>query len=137
MGQIAVTPSLTRSQEIILKKLEALDTPISAQNLYTLLRENYPRLGLATVYRALDVLKLRGLIQCRTNVSNSESIYSLINRHDQYITCLRCGQSVKIDVFMLSELEAQLEQSQSFQIFYHTLEFFGVCSPCGKIQPLP
>jgi Fur family transcriptional regulator, ferric uptake regulator len=130
MGQIAVKSSLTRYQGIILEKLETLDAPISAQNLYALLQEKYPRLGLATVYRALDVLKLRGLIQCRTTISNNELVYSLISRHDQCITCLRCGQSVPIDVFVLRELETQLEQSESFQIFYHTLEFFGVCSPC-------
>ena len=53
----------TRSQEQILTVLKALNRPISAQDLYIQLREQRYSMGLATVYRSLDALKLKGV--CR------------------------------------------------------------------------
>jgi len=29
-------------------------------------------------------------------------------------------------------LERKLEEQQHFTVFYHTLEFFGLCSACGE-----
>jgi Fur family ferric uptake transcriptional regulator len=120
---------LTRHQKSILKMLETLDSPISAQELCAKLCSARKKIGLATVYRGLDILKLRGLIQCHTTI-NGVSLYSLANEYNHYLTCLRCGKSISIDFRAISELEAQLENSLSFTVFYHTLEFFGICNPC-------
>ncbi|NEO93095.1 MAG: transcriptional repressor, partial [Moorea sp. SIO3G5] len=48
----------TRSQERILKLLTTLNRAMSAQDLYVELRKRKQSMGLATVYRALDALKL-------------------------------------------------------------------------------
>ena len=56
----------TRSQERILKVMKGLTKPTSAQDLYMELRNHEYSIGLATVYRSLDALKLEGLVQVRT-----------------------------------------------------------------------
>lgn len=119
----------TRSQEQILKVLKDLNHPISAQDLYLKLRQQQYSMGLATVYRALDGLKLDGSVQIRT-LSTGESLYSLPQEDRHHLTCLQCGQSIVIDECPVHELEKQLHQSHQFRIFYHTLEFFGLCPAC-------
>ncbi len=122
----------TRSQERILKLLKTLNRAISAQDIYIELRSSQ-NIGLATIYRALEALKLEGVVQVRTLVSG-ESLYSLVQQDKHHLTCLQCGQSILIDECPVHELETQLHNFHKFKIFYHTLEFFGLCHQCQLIQ---
>ncbi|MCG8362294.1 MAG: transcriptional repressor [Pseudanabaenales cyanobacterium] len=122
---------LTRSQEQILKVLKKLNRAISAQDLYVDLRKQNQSMGLATVYRSLEALKLEGVIQVRTLIKG-ESLYSLVQEDRHHLTCLQCGQSIAIEECPVHELEQSLHQSHQFKIFYHTLEFFGLCPQCQQ-----
>ncbi|NJR37645.1 MAG: transcriptional repressor [Leptolyngbyaceae cyanobacterium CSU_1_4] len=119
----------TRSQERILTLLKSLKQAISAQDIYVKLREGKDSMGLATVYRSLETLKLEGAVQVRT-VANGESLYSTAQEDKHHLTCLQCGASIPIHECPVHELENQLHQSHQFKIFYHTLEFFGLCTAC-------
>ena len=120
---------LTRNQERILEALKGLEQAISAQDLHSALRQAGSRIGLATVYRALETFKLDGTVQVRT-LSNGESLYSLTHEDRHHLTCLRCGDSLPIEECPVHELENHLNDSHHFRIFYHTLEFFGLCAKC-------
>ncbi|MEY3223036.1 MAG: Zinc uptake regulation protein [Cyanobacteriota bacterium] len=127
----------TRSQERILNLLQNLKQGISAQNIYVELRKINQNMGLATVYRSLDALKLEGLVQVRT-LANGEAVYSLIKQDKHHLTCLQCGISIPIHQCPVHELENQLQTSHQFKVFYHTLEFFGLCNQCqGRENPAP
>jgi Fur family transcriptional regulator, ferric uptake regulator len=123
----------TRSQERILNLLQTLDRAISAQDIYVELRSRNQTIGLATVYRALDALKLEGSVQVRT-LGNGESLYSLVKEDRHHLTCLQCGASIPIEECPVHDLEDQLHQSYQFKIFYHTLEFFGLCTQCQLVH---
>ena len=119
----------TRSQTQILNLLKQLSQAASAQDLYVELRQRKISMGLATVYRALESLKLEGAIQVRT-LSSGESLYSLAQEDTHHLTCLRCGNSIEMAECPVHGLETHLTESHNFQIFYHTLEFFGLCDRC-------
>jgi len=126
-------PQHTRSQERILNLLKSLNRAISAQDIYVELRNRSQTMGLATVYRSLESLKLEGVVQVRT-LSNGEALYSLVQEDRHHLTCLQCGASIPINECPVHELENQLHQSYQFKIFYHTLEFFGLCTQCQLIH---
>lgn len=119
----------TRSQERILNLLKSLDQAISAQDIYLELRNRSESMGLATVYRSLEALKLEGAVQVRT-LANGESLYSTMQEDKHHLTCLQCGISIPIDRCPVHDLEDQLHHSYQFKIYYHTLEFFGLCTQC-------
>jgi Fur family transcriptional regulator, ferric uptake regulator len=120
----------TRSQERILQLLKQCDRAISAQDIYVELRTRDRAVGLATVYRALESLKLEGIVQGRT-LPTGESLYSCVQADRHHLTCLHCGESIPIDECPVEQLEHRLESLHQFKIYYHTLEFFGVCLTCG------
>ena len=126
-------PIRTRSQERILNLLKSIKQSISAQNLYVELRNRNQSMGLATVYRSLEALKLEGLVQVRT-LTNGEALYSLVQQDKHHLTCLQCGRSIPIEQCPVHQLETELESNQNFKIFYHTLEFFGLCNKCQAEQ---
>jgi len=120
----------TRSQDRILTLLKSLNRAVSAQDIYIELRNREQSMGLATVYRALEALKLEGSVQVRT-LGNGESLYSSVQREQHHLTCLNCRQSIAINECPVHQLESQLEDSHQFRIYYHTLEFFGLCDRCS------
>ncbi len=125
-----------QSQDKVLKILRAIDGEISAQDLFVELRKANLPLGLATVYRALEALKLTGIVQARL-LNSGETLYSLSERDRHHFTCLQCGTSIPLmdgDTCPVHALEEQLQTSTQFEIYYHTLEFFGLCSSCQLQQ---
>ncbi|MBE8998411.1 MULTISPECIES: Fur family transcriptional regulator [unclassified Nostoc] len=123
----------TRSQERIFNLLKTIKKGISAQDIYVELRNTNQSMGLATVYRSLEALKLEGIVQVR-NLANGEALYSLAQQDKHHLTCLQCGVSIPIHQCPVHDLEEQLESSHKFKVFYHTLEFFGLCSQCQVNQ---
>jgi len=81
----------------------------------------------------LEALKLEGAVQVRT-LASGESLYSSVQQDKHHLTCLQCGRSIAINQCPVHELETQLHQAHHFKIFYHTLEFFGLCNQCQMAQ---
>ena len=119
----------TRSQQKVIEVLQDLKKAISAQELYIELRNRKQNMGLATVYRSLEALKLQGELQVRL-LPNGESVYSSVHRDRHHLTCVSCNNSIPIEECPVHELEHQLEDSHRFKVYYHTLEFFGLCDRC-------
>jgi len=121
------TLNLNPSQERILKLFEAVNYPIAAQDIWRELIKHEP-IGLATVYRSLEALKQKGLI--RVLVFQNQSLYSLVTEEGNFAICLRCGERVTLESPLPESVPTVLLPSQTFEVFYHTLEIFGICSPC-------
>ena len=124
---------LTPNQRRVLQVLFAVPREFSAQSLHQELRKQQQRVGLATVYRALKVLQQQGKVQARS-LSNGESVYSITSAHRHHLTCVNCGRSTPLSGCPVHELEQELSHSQRFQVFYHTLEFFGLCQSCTEME---
>lgn len=119
----------THSQKQILTLLQQINRAISAQDIYLELRHRNQNLGLATVYRALKALKLKGMVQSR-HLMSGEFLYSLTEVEPHYLTCLGCRQSIPLDDCPICEKRATFPQGPNGKIYYHTLEFFGLCPLC-------
>ena len=97
----AMKEKLTSSQERVLELLHdhdrAHDHAISAQTIHAELRNSEKSVGLATVYRSLETLKLQGLIKALT-LPNGETVYSVMPADKHHLNCLNCGKSFPIAV---------------------------------------
>jgi Fur family ferric uptake transcriptional regulator len=121
---------LTRNQAKVFNFLQSSTQNLSAQDIYNALRAQ-GSIGLATVYRALDTLKLAGLVRALT-MPSGETVYSIIPSDRHHLNCLNCGKSLPIAGCPLQNLTPQIAQTSGFKIFYHTLEFFGLCPDCAS-----
>jgi len=122
---------LTRGQQWVYELLNSTSTEITAQDIFAQLQTEGRSLGLATVYRAIKTLQLQGLVQARS-LTNGEWVYRPASEDCHYLTCLSCGRSVPLEECPAHGLQRKLEEKQRFTVFYHTLEFFGLCEPCGE-----
>ncbi|MEM9004708.1 MAG: Fur family transcriptional regulator [Cyanobacteria bacterium P01_F01_bin.86] len=121
---------LTRGQQWVYELLQSTSTETTAQDIFAQLQSQERSLGLATVYRSIKALQLRGLVQARV-LTNGEWVYGLASEDCHYLTCLNCGLSVPVEECPAHALEKKLAERDRFTVFYHTLEFFGLCASCG------
>lgn len=127
---------LTKNQKIVLETLKAAPQGLSAQELHLSINEQKKSIGLATIYRSLKYLLQIGKLQARH--FQGEEYYSLSDVHCHYLICLHCDQKIPVMADCpIASLQEKLAHTHNFQIFYHTLEIFGVCQDCVQQAMTP
>lgn len=109
---------------------------MSTEEIYDLVKEKCPEIGLATVYRTLQLLDELGVIS-KINFDDGCSRYELNTHEDDHqhhhLICLKCGKVFEVEMDLLEVLEEEIEKSYNFEIKDHKVKFFGYCDACKKI----
>ncbi|MDY6267626.1 MAG: Fur family transcriptional regulator [Selenomonadaceae bacterium] len=116
-----------------------LDHPgehLSAEDVHDILREKKAEIGLATVYRSLELLSDLGILQ-KMEFGDGCSRYEVNatdpNRHHHHhLICTKCGKVEEFDEDLLDDLERDIEQKIGFHTLDHQVKFFGVCKECQE-----
>lgn len=106
---------------------------LSAEDVYMLVKKKSPDIGLATVYRTLELLSELNIIQKLNfgdNVARYEFRSAEAEHHHHHLVCLNCGKVEEIREDWLSPIEEQIEKEFDFKIVDHRLIFQGICSSC-------
>lgn len=127
---------LTVQRKTILDLLvEHEDEHLSTEELYELVREKYPQIGLATVYRTLLLFKKLGLIY-KLDFDDGYSRYELSNLEDDHrhhhLICVQCGNVEEMREDLLDTLENQIFQKNGFLVHDHRVKFYGLCKKCRQ-----
>ena len=120
-------------QQPLLQLLQQTDGELSAQELHQRLRATRHSTGLATVYRVLKQLQQAGLVRCR-KLPSGEAVYAPVDRDEHHLTCVDCGRTQPLTACPIHDAHLSPEQIGGFQLLFHTLEFFGLCSDCQGRQ---
>lgn len=92
-------------------------------------RTHAPRIGRATVYRALELLTELGVL--RPIYLGDGGVYFIrAQGGHHHLVCTGCGQVVEFDECMAGEMIHYLQERFGFQIDSHLLEFYGRCAAC-------
>ena len=123
---------LTRGQLCVYELLDSISTEITAQDIFAQLRAKGRSLSLATVYRAIKTLQLRGLVQARS-LTNGEWVYRLASEDCHYLTCLNCGRSIPVKGVSGPRTAKKIgKESEFHSVLSYSGVFFGLCEPCGE-----
>ena len=120
-------------QQLLLEQLKQAERELSGQDLHALLRQGPQPMGLATVYRHLRQLQQRGLIRCR-HLPSGEALFAPVERDEHHLTCVDCGATLVLEHCPMHNVALHGDQAEGFQLLFHTLEFFGLCSHCQQRQ---
>ena len=123
----------TQRQQLLLEELQKSESEMTGQQLHRCLEGQPGAMGLATVYRNLRQLQQKGLIRCR-HLPTGEAMYAPISRDRHHLTCVDCGETMALDHCPIHGIEVPKDASQGFDLLFHTLEFFGICSTCRERQ---
>ena len=109
---------------------------MSAEDVYKILREKDSEIGLATVYRALDLLSELGIL-VKVEFGDGCSRYELNTadpklHHHHHLICLKCKKVIEFEEDLLDDLEEDIAKKSGFQILNHEVKFFGYCNDCRE-----
>ncbi|MDO3409570.1 Fur family transcriptional regulator [Saccharibacillus sp. CPCC 101409] len=113
--------------------LENEEDHLSAEDVFMLVKEKAPEIGLATVYRTLELLSEMHVVE-KLNFGDGVSRYDLRGEsnkhHHHHLICVQCGSMDEIREDWLLPLEERLENEYRFTVLDHRLDFQGICHRC-------
>lgn len=108
---------------------------LSPEEIYDNVRNDYPDIGLATVYRTLQLLEELNIVY-KVNFDDGCSRYELnLDSEDHqhhHLICTKCGDVQEVKLDLLESLETQIEKEGNFRVVDHNVKFFGYCKDCEK-----
>lgn len=116
-------------REAILAALRGEDDFLSAQDIHANLRASGQRVGLATVYRALQALHEAGELDALRTESGEVTYRSCESSgHHHHLVCRRCGRTVEVEGPAVEKWADAMAAKHGYTDVRHTVEIFGVCS---------
>ncbi|AWZ48755.1 Fur family transcriptional regulator [Hathewaya limosa] len=127
---------LTPQRRAILNSIiENNGNHLTVEELYEKVKKDCPEIGLATVYRTVQLLEEVGFI-CKLDFDEGCSRYELVNEneehHHHHLICNICGKVIEVEGDLLGELEKNIEDNYEFKILNHNVKFYGICKDCKK-----
>jgi len=102
-------------------------------DLYDLVKKKDPKIGLATVYRTMEVIYDAGLarkVGFGDGIKHYEHEYK--HQHHDHLVCLKCGKVIEVTSNRLEETQRQLAKKHDFTITRATMRLFGICRSCNR-----
>ena len=124
----------TSQREIILYTLYNNTDHFTSEDLYMLIKEEYPELsvGIATVYRTLTLLEDNGLVSS-ISLGTQGKKYEIANKpHHDHIICDTCGKIVEFENEEIEELQHAIAVKSGFKLTNHIMQLYGICAECQK-----
>lgn len=128
---------MTPQRQIVLQVfLNNPDEHLSAEDVHDLLKESHSEIGLATVYRSLELLCDLSILS-KIEFGDGCSRYELMSaeptgHHHHHIICATCGKVIEFKDDLLESLETAIEKEFDFKITNHQVKFFGECKECHE-----
>jgi Fur family ferric uptake transcriptional regulator len=121
----------TRQRGAVSALLGHVEGFMSAQELHALLRDRGERVGLTTVYRALQTMADAGEVDV-TRLPSGEQLFRQCSRgHHHHLVCRGCGRTVEVAGPTVEHWADRVAGEHGFVDISHTLEIFGTCPACA------
>jgi len=125
--ELALPPGtrLTPQRRAVLDAIDASRGPFTAAALFERARRSQPRLGLATTYRTLELLRRTGSLHALPDAAYVRCSPA----HHHHLVCLSCG-SVEDTKLCATPSQQALTRKHGFRAESHELEIYGTCRNC-------
>jgi len=132
---------LTIAREAIFAALQTSEEHLGADEIYRKVLDIHPNIGLATVYRNLEIMLRMGLI-CRIDFPDGKARYRLfhqgIDTGHIHLICKNCNcviEHVDLDEEekqLINNMSSKLKNKYRFDIENNILNFYGLCKDCRE-----
>ena len=126
-----ITP---QRQDILKILINSVGKHLSAEEVYNIVKKENLEIGLATVYRTLDLLVDIDVLQ-KLNFDDGRTRYEFNDskvHHHHHLICLSCGKVSEFEDDLLEILESAISEKCGFSVVDHKVKFYGFCKDCQK-----
>jgi len=102
----------------------------SVEDIHDQLKENFPTMSLATVYRNIVLIKSLGEV-LELGFPDGSNRYDGNKPYSHpHVICIECKAILDPDLDSLDDMKKEVSSETHFKILSHRLDFFGICSNC-------
>lgn len=128
----------TRQREIVLNILYHSDTHYTPEALYMEIKRREPDLnvGIATVYRTLNLLEESEMVTS-LSFGTAGKKFELANKpHHDHLICKNCGKIIEFENSIIERQQALIAKEHKFKLTGHLMQLYGICEACnqGKVK---
>lgn len=126
---------LTKQRKQILKVImDHSHEHFSTEELYDLVKQVDESIGIATVYRTLELFEKLGIVRNVKIKNDGINYYDVVdldeeNHFHHHLICTTCHQIIEI-ADELESYERFVEQKYGFVVTDHDLTLYGICAEC-------
>ena len=121
---------LTDARRAVVDTVAVSTRALTPVEVFDQAREQYPALGLVTVYRTLEKLEELRLIQRVHQPQGCQAFISAREGHQHLLLCQNCGQATFFEGDDLDGFIQSVSRKTGYQITEHWLQLFGLCKDC-------
>ena len=121
----------TEQRRLVTEMFFASTEHLSIEDLLDRVRIKEPKIGYATVYRTLKLLKECGLAFERhfgDGVSRYEVAWA--DEHHDHLICIECEKIVEFENDTIEDLQHSVASKLGYKLVRHKLELYGICADC-------
>lgn len=121
----------TKQRKVIVENFLKLARHVDAEDLYRRVRGKGFKIGLATIYRTLNLLKDADLVN-QHSFSDGRAIFEIKkpDSHHDHLVCTRCGTIEEFENDQIEALQTSVADDHGFSLTRHRLDLYGICRNC-------
>ena len=120
---------MTRQRVAVYDYLGRVDHHPTADEVYLAVKQELPRVSLATVYKNLEALIECGLAS-KLTYGDGAARYDIRTDQHHHTRCLKCGKIRDLDPDDSGETLRCIKPPAGFQVVDYRLELIGYCRDC-------
>ena len=121
----------TRQRDSILEAFFAQRGHVTSEELHHAVREAYPEIGAATVYRTLKIFVSAGIANA-SQFREGVTVYEHRLEHHDHLVCLGCNKIVEFENALIESEQDRIASRNHFRLVRHRHDLFGFCPDCRK-----
>ena len=127
---VATGHRVTRQRSIVAEALRRERVALSAQELHERIRAKHQRIGLATVYRALEAQVTDGTATRLERPGHVYAYAACAPEHHHHLVCGRCQRVEDVAEEVMRPMLRSVREKHDFQVDHAQLDLYGLCTRC-------
>ena len=124
---------LTGARQIVLQVLCENHSHLTSAEISRHVKEMNPKIGRASIFRALDLFTELSII--RPTYYESQSPHYIVldeDGHHAHFICNQCDRVIEIEECQINSVLGELSAMHNLTMTGHVLEVYGICESCGR-----
>jgi Fur family ferric uptake transcriptional regulator len=118
----------TQQRRVIVQHFLSIDSHVDADELHRKVNADGHDVGLATIYRTLNLLTEAGLIE-QKSFQDGRSVFEVAHpdSHHDHLICVECRHVVEFEDHEIEALQEAIAKKYGMELKTHRLDLFGRC----------
>jgi Fur family ferric uptake transcriptional regulator len=118
----------TQQRKIIVQAFLEINSHVDADELHRRVVAEGHEIGLATIYRTLNLLTEAGLIE-QKSFQDGRSVFEVAHpgSHHDHLICTECGYVIEFEDEEIESLQVTIAKKYGIELKSHRLDLYGRC----------